>query len=408
MKYDKAFIAQINKKNVLDVIRTKGPINKSQIAKILGLSIPTVMKISDELMMSGVIQSVGKGESSGGKRPELLELISDAFYMIGVDIGRSKTISIIMNLNGDILFRKNMETGQTNPPAELLDRVKRLINQTIEESRISTNKLLGIGVVTPGLIDVEKGIIIFSPDFQWENMNLKEAIGQILHIPIKIENSNRALALGEGWFGAAEQATYYVCINLGYGIGSAIMEKGKFYLGNSGSSGELGHMTLEREGPVCDCGNRGCLEALASGKAIADNARAAIANGIDTQILEYANGAIGKVEAKEVFEAAKDGDRCAEKIVNTAIEYLGIGIANYINLLDPEMIVLAGGMTKNGAYFIDRLERAILKRKMKFAGSNVKFEVSKLGEDAAAIGAAALILKKFIEHGGDTQERRKK
>ena len=408
MKYDLAFIAQLNKKNVLNVIRTRGPISKSQIAKLLDLSLPTVMKISDELSEAGIVKSIGKGESRGGKRPELIELIPDAYYMVGVDIGRSRTISIIMDLNGDVLFRKTMETGQTNPPSELLDRVEELIKFTIDESKLQSNKLLGIGIVTPGLMDIDNGIIIFSPDFQWENVEIKKNFGQFFHLPVILENSNRALALSEGWFGAAEKAKYFVCINLGYGIGSAIMEKEKFYLGNSGSSGELGHMTLEKEGPKCDCGNNGCLEALASGKAIADRAKEAIANGTDTIILKYVDGNINKIEAKEVFEAAKAGDKCAKEIIDKAIEYLGIGIANYINLLDPEMIVLAGGMTKNGSFFLDKLEKAISERKMKFAGGNVKLEISKLGEDAAAMGAATLILKRFIEHGGDTMERRQK
>ncbi|WP_334104424.1 ROK family transcriptional regulator [Muricomes intestini] len=407
MKFDKTFIAQMNKKNVLDIIRTKGPINKSQIAKLAELSIPTVMKISDEFVEAGLIQATGKGESRGGKRPEMLELISNAYYMVGVDMGRSKTISIIMNLNGDILNKKVMKTGSTNPAGKLLDRVICLIDGTIQESGIPAQKILGIGVVTPGLIEKESDKIIFSPDFQWENVDIKTSIEEEFQMPVRIENSNRALALGEGWFGAAEHASYYICINLGHGIGSAIVEKGRFYLGNSGSSGEIGHMTLEKDGAVCDCGNRGCLEALASGNAIAEQAKKEIRNGRKTLIMEYVDDDIEKIEAKNVFDAAKMGDELAVGITDNAVGYIGIGIANYINLLDPEMIVLAGGMMNAGDFFVGKLERAIQERKMKFAGSKVKFEVSKLGADAAAIGAASLILRNFIEHGGSTRERRK-
>lgn len=407
MKVDKALIAQMNKKSVLDIIRTKGPINKSQIAKLAELSIPTIMKISDELTEAGLIQVVGKGESNGGKRPELLEIIPNAYYMVGVDIGRSRTISIVMNLDGNIIGKKMMKTGKTNPPGNLIERTIELIGHTIQESKILIDDILGIGVVTPGLINNEDGKVVFSPDFGWENVDMKTQIEKTFQIPVKIENSNRALALGEGWFGVAEFSNYYICINLGHGIGSAIMEKGKFYRGNSGSSGEIGHMTLEKGGPTCDCGNRGCLEALASGNAIAEQAKEAIRNKKRTSILKYADNDIDKVEAKEVFDAAKAGDVLANEIIDQAIEYMGIGIANYINLLDPDLIVLAGGMVNAGDFLVERLKDTIKNRKMKFAGSNVKFRVTKLGMDSAAIGAAVLILKSFIEHGGNTRKRRK-
>lgn len=409
MKYEKKTIAQLNKKNVLEVVRNRGPINKSRIAQITELSIPTVMKITDEFIHNGLIQNVGKGKSCGGKPPEMLELIPNAYYMAGVDIGRSKTISIIMNLEGEILNRKSMKTGATNPEDQLIDRVVDLIFKTISEIEIPFEKMLGIGIVTPGLISKESGEIIFSPDFHWVNVDLKRRIERRLQMPVQIESSNRALAIGEGWFGAAKQISNYICFNLGHGIGSAIVEDGKPYCGNSGSSGEIGHMTLERDGPLCDCGNRGCLEALASGNAIAEKAKAEVKKGRLLLLLEKENinGDIEKIEAKDVFDAAKAGDETAEKIIDRAAEYIGIGVANYINLLDPEMIVFAGGMINAGKFFQDKLEDSIRKRRMKFAGRKVKFEVSRLGVDAAAIGACTLILSDFIEQGGRKERRRK-
>ena len=402
MKYEKKTIAQLNKKNVLEILRCRSPINKSRIAKLTELSIPTVMKITDEFMDSGLIRIAGKGKSCGGKPPEMLEIIPNAYYMLGVDIGRSKTISVIMNLEGEILNRKSMKTGETNPEGQLIDRVTELIFETISEIEIPVKKILGIGIVTPGLINNESGKIIFSRDFHWVTIDLKKKIQKELQMPVKIESSNRAMAIGEGWFGAAKDISNYICFNLGHGIGSAIIENGKPYCGNSGSSGEIGHMTLERDGPMCECGNRGCLEALASGNAIAESAKREVKAGRLLSILSMENidGDIEKIEARDVFNAAKAGDETAIKIVDKATEYIGIGIANYINLLDPEMIVFAGGMINAGKFFLDKLEYSIRKRRMKFAGRKVKFEVSRLGVDAAAIGACTLILSEFIEQGG--------
>lgn len=404
MKLDKKTLGRMNKRNVIEIIRKNGPINKAEIAKQADLSIPTVMKITEELSRDHLIQCIGKGESNGGKRPELLAMVPNTFYMVGVDIGRSRTIAVVINLSGEVIAERTMKTGATVPEHAFIKKVNLLIYETIEMSEIPEKRILGIGIVTPGLINTERGIVNFSPDFHWENLYILDIIQSEFHMPVYIENSNRALALAEGWFGAAKEASYYICINFGHGIGSAIMEKGSFYRGNSGSSGEIGHMTLEKDGLLCDCGNRGCLEALASGNAIAGQAVKAIRSGIKTTILEFVDNDMERIEAKEVFEAAKTGDELANKIIAQAIEYIGIGVANYINLLDPELIVFTGGMTKAGDFFTDKVKESVKKRKMRFAGNNVKLQVTQLRDNAAAIGGASIILGKFIEQGGNTRE----
>jgi glucokinase-like ROK family protein len=408
MKVDKRLIAKLNKSNVIDLIRKEGPINKAEIARLTGLSIPTVMKISDEFMQNHLVQIVGKGESNGGKRPELMQLISDANYIVGVDIGRSRTTAIVMDLSGKVISKKTMETGETQPVDVLVQRIINLISQTIYECKIAEEKLLGMGIVTPGLIDIETKIIIFSPDFGWENIDIVTPIKNKFNLPVHLENSNRAVAMGEKWFGAAKDSSHFICINWGHGIGSAIIENGEFNRGNSGSSGEFGHITLKKEGPLCECGNRGCLEALASGNAIARDAKAAIAQGGHSKILEIVDYDTRKINAKEVFDAAKLGDELANEIIDQAIEYIGIGLASYINLLDPDLIVLSGGIVNAADIFLDKLKKVSKLHQMKFAGRKVKFRLGGLGEDAAAIGAASIILKDFIEQGGTCEMYREK
>lgn len=403
MKVDKFLLATMNKRSVIDMIRTKGPINKAEIARLTDLSIPTVMKLTDEFMKNNLIKMIGKGESNGGKRPELLEFISDAYYIVGVDIGRSHINVIVMDLGGKIIAKQIRKTGDTLSVADMIDRVIHLIELTMESSHIGKNKIIGMGIGMPGVLDEENGVVLFSPDFHWENVNLVQPIRDYFNMNIRLENSNRAMAMGENWFGAGVNSSYFICVNLGHGIGSAIVEEGEFYRGSCGSSGELGHITLEKDGPKCDCGNNGCLEALASGNAIASRAKACIRDGEPSLILELANNQIEDIDAKSVFDAAKKNDPLAIKIVGDVVEYIGIGLANYINLLDPDMIILAGGLVNAGDILVENVKKVAKERQMKFAGRKVKIQVAQLGADATAVGAASLILKSFMESGGNPE-----
>ena len=399
MKYDKFAMAQMNRSMVFDLIRRKGPISRAEIARTIGLSIPTVMKITEEFSHKQFVQDVGKGESSGGKRPELLELIPDSKYIIGVGVGRSKTNVLMMNLAGEVFIREIMETGGTVVPEVWISRLIRVIENVKREGGLPEKRILGMGIGMPGILDEESGKVLFSPDFKWENVDMLTPIRERFKMDITIENANRALAMGEYYFGAGVDSRNFLVVNLGHGIGSAIMREGEFYRGSSGSSGEIGHIILEKNGPKCNCGNKGCLEAIASGNAIARDAKIAVLEGNASKIMELVNGDINRIEAKTVFEAAHLGDQMAIQITERAMQYIGIGLANYINLLDPDLIILFGGLTNAGNIFLKKIKEVLRERQMKFAGRQVKLVISQMGENGTAVGSASLVLKKFIKYG---------
>lgn len=399
MKYDKFAMAQMNRSMVFDLIRRKGPISRAEIARTIGLSIPTVMKITEEFSHKQFVQDVGKGESSGGKRPELLELVPDSKYIIGVGVGRSKTNVLMMNLAGEVFIREIMETGGTAVPEVWISRLIQVIENVIRESGLSRKQILGMGIGMPGILDEKSRKVLFSPDFKWENVDMLTPIRERFKMDITIENANRALAMGEYYFGAGVDSRNFLVVNLGHGIGSAIMREGEFYRGSSGSSGEIGHIILEKNGPKCNCGNLGCLEAIASGNAIARDAKIAVLEGNATKIMELVNEDINRIEAKTVFEAARLGDRLAIQITERAMQYIGIGLANYINLLDPDLIILFGGLTNAGDIFLKKVKEVLRERQMKFAGRQVKLVISQMGENGTAVGSASLVLKKFIKYG---------
>ena len=400
MKVDKSLINTLNKQNVINIIRDNGPIFKAEISRVTGLSIPTVMKMADEFILKGLVREVGKGESSGGKPPLLIEFVPDAHYIIGVDIGTTNIVSIIMDMSAQIVSKQITPTGVKDPPDVVIDRIIGTIGRTLDETSVKKEKILGIGIGMPGLLDSQSGIVLFSPDFKWENVDLVGPIRKKYGMPVIMDNVTRAMAMGEKWFGLGRGISNFMCINLGYGIGSAIVVDGELYSGSSGSSGEFGHMTLEKNGPLCDCGNYGCLEALASANAITKKAKFFIEKGEGSSILKLAGGDIDGIEAKTVFDAAKSGDMLALEIVHEAAEYIGIALANIINLVDPELIILEGGVARAGEILSGTIQKVVGRRKMKYAGTHTNIAISELGENSAAIGAASFLLKRLIENGG--------
>lgn len=403
MAYDRQLLALKNRRNVIDIIRERSPINKAEIAKLTGLSIPTVMKITDSLERQRLICSIGRGESTGGKPPEMLEFIADALYIIGVDIGRCSVKVIIMDMGAQIYHRKEMSTEGTEDVNGFLLQIVELVNALIAETKIDTRKILGIGVGMPGILKTQEGKVIFSPNFMWQNVELLRIFKERFSCPILMENSNRTMAIGEHWYGASHGMDQVLNVNLGYGIGAAMLEGRHVKRGNSESSGELGHMILKKDGDICSCGHRGCLESISSGYAIARRARQEIVAGRGQKILEEASGQLEKVEAKHVFLAAQVGDLIAQEIIKEAVEYLGIGIANCINLIDPQMVVITGGIMKSSDYFFEDLKREIRKNQMRYCAVDVDIRKGKLGEDATAIGAAVLPLRRFINRGASVQ-----
>ena len=398
MAYNKEVLARTNRRIVLEMIQEHGPINRSVIAREAGLSIPTVMKITEDFVQNGLIRTIGKGESSGGKRPELLEFISDAFYIVGIDIGRRHVKAVLMDMDANVVDRSSRDVQEEHllpPETFVLDLVDQ-INALLRSSGVPAAKIMGIGVGMPGIIDYQTGYVRFSPDFNWTDVQLLQLLQEHLPYRIMVDNANRALALGEFHYGAGKGSDHMFCINLGYGIGGAFIHHGEVSHGACGSSGEFGHMVMQPEGPLCDCGNRGCLEAISSGNAIAKKAAACLQSEKDTVLSRVS----GRIEARDVFEAARAQDPLSSRIVDDAIDTLGTAIASVINLADPDMIVIAGGIANSWDYFNEKLQEAIRPHRLKHAGEKVRIELNRLGAYGPAIGAASMLVQAFIKNGG--------
>ena len=395
----------LKRKNIIDILLTlqrKSPISRAEIARLSNLTPATVSRVVAELHKRGIIREQGPGVSIGGRRPVLIEFNPEAFYLAGIDLGITKVISVIIDLHGNILSKAKLDidinAGKDRIIEQMFTVTRRVFSNTNELIR---NKLAGIGISLSGIIDTKKGLSVFSPSMpNWHNVPIVQLFQNEFHLPVFIENDARAMALAEARYGAGRDYDNLFCINIGHGIGSGIIINKELYRGKTLTAGEFGHMTLVPSGPLCHCGNRGCLDVMAGGHAIAASAIRVVSSGVNTLIKELVEGDIKKITAEVVAHAAKEGDDIALQLLNEVGRYLGIAIASIINLLNPELIVIGGGVSKAGEFFFEEIKNVIKKRAFTTMVKTPEIVTSSLNEDASSIGAAALVLYEIISTKG--------
>lgn len=392
----KSFTRIYNKNKILDLIRKNKSIYRAELSRSTGLSMPTIMSITDELIDEGVIRDAGKGISSGGKPPMLLEIIPNSHLFIGVDISGAMFKCIILDLQGNVVFNRCLNKDRL-PQKELIKAIEGFIDDTIKESKIDPSKISGIGIGIPGLVDTDNGIVINSIDYNLQKIDLLTPLNEYFHTCIYLENSSKLMAIGEKYFGAGENCEDFALVTVGRGIGAALIINGELYRGHYNMSGELGHMVINPSGPICKCGRQGCLETLASGKAISSQAQNLVSLNSGSIMLDLAGGNVKKINADIVFNAAEKGDALAKRIADEAIDYLSIGLANLVSLFDCQRIVLSGYVVKGNKYLLEKVSNSInTTRSYYYGDAPVEVRLSKLGEEAAVIGAAAIPLQSFV------------
>jgi len=283
------------------------------------------------------------------------------------------------------------EAGQT----DVLDRLITLAQRTIERTRkeVRGADIIGVGVGAPGPLDTKRGIVLLTPNLGWVNLPLRQIIHERLGLPAALDNDANCAVLGEWWMGAARGTRNAIGITIGTGIGGGIIVDGKLYHGASDCAGEIGHTTIDTEGRRCKCGNYGCLEAYASGPNIAMRAVEEIKAGAVSRLADYVGGDLRQVTAQTVYQAAHDGDQLALEVVNDTAKFLGVGIANLLNVFNPEVVVVCGGVTLAGDRLFDPLRREVARRAFKPAVSVCRIIPCELSGTAGVYGAAKVYLE---------------
>lgn len=308
-------------------------------------------------------------------------------YVIGVDLGGTKISTALSTLEGEIVKQTVVATEASQGEAAVLGRILNTIDEVIKEGNVDISEVQAVGIGSPGPLDSKKGIIITTPNLPFKNYNLVKPISEKLNIPVYLDNDANVAAIGEYMFGAGKGKKNIVFFTVSTGVGGGAVLDGKAYRGSTSNALEIGHITVAPEGPRCGCGNVGCLEAVASGTAIGKRGREAVETNVETSLRNYDN-----ITSYEVFVEAKKGDPVAKEIVDNAMNYLGIGVANAISIFDPEMVIIGGGVSKVGDIMFDTVKKVVKKRCFKAMSDNCEIVPAGLGGDAGVVGAVALAI----------------
>ena len=310
--------------------------------------------------------------------------------VIGVDLGGTNVRTALLDTEGKILQKRKEATNASEGWEKVVARLARTIEQQRADAVQQGHSVVSVGVGAPGIINVDKGVVVKSPNFpDWNNLPLKMELEQRLGLPVCIENDANAAALGEMWHGAGQGVRSMILLTLGTGVGGGIILDKKIWHGADGMAGELGHMTLLPDGRLCGCGNQGCLEMYASARGIVQS----YCEALERSALTSAQSR-GTITSERVYQAARDGDELANGVMRDMGRMLGIGIANLINIFNPDMIVIGGGVKDAWQLFIGATHQEVMRRAFQVPAERTEIVPSMLGDDAGVVGAAAVALER--------------
>ena len=320
-------------------------------------------------------------------------------FVLGIDIGGTNLVVGSVAEDGSRIVAVASEATHAEAGAkDVLERLVNLADRAIATTRkdVPGAEILGVGVGAPGPLDTKRGIVLLTPNLGWVNLPLRQIIHDRLGLPAALDNDANCAVLGEWWVGAARGARHAIGITIGTGIGGGLILDGKLYHGASDVAGEIGHTTIDTEGRRCKCGNYGCLEAYASGPNIALRAVEEIEAGAVSRLPTLVGGDLSKITAQTVYQAAQDGDELALEVVNDTARFLGVGIGNLLNVFNPEVVVVCGGVTAAGDHLFVPLRRETARRAFKPAVAACRIVPGELAGTAGVYGAAKAFLDQTL------------
>lgn len=373
-------IRAINRSLILNTIKTHGLIDRALIARKTGLSPATVTAITQELIDSELVVEREPGDSRGGRRPILLAIQPTGGYVIGVKVMDDHLVGALVDLEATVINRAIIPLTESEPQA-LVSAVSDLTHQLVNSGGISAAKLIGIGVGLPGVIDAQRGILRQTPFFDWKDLPIREMLSKELGQSVYIDNDVNTLTLAEKLFGSGQGMQQFLVITLGRGIGLGVVINNQLFRGAGGGAGELGHTVISVDGPPCECGKRGCLEAYIGEKGLL---RASLAASLPVTSID------------DLLELAHRADPTAIRILQQAGAQLGIAIANLVAVINPDSVIISGEGVRYGDVFFNAMRATLKENSPASMYLDLTLRIDPLGDDAWARGAASLALDQLF------------
>jgi glucokinase-like ROK family protein len=378
---------------VMRALRRQGRISRTEISNITGWSKAKASQEIRSLVDKGYLVEFGEGVSQGGRKPQLVGINNQLGYIAGVDIGATSLDIALADVTGLILQRCSEPTDVHLSPETVLGRCSELLLELIQAQGVTAAQILGIGVGVPGPVDFARGVLVAPPLMpEWENFLIRDFFKRTFPSAfVVVDNDVNIMALGEQRAGEGAGVDHFIFIKIGTGIGAGIISNGRIHRGSDGSAGDIGHICVDKEGPLCACGNKGCLEAMAAGPAITSKALEAARSG-SSPALSQIRESKGILRPEDVNAACREGDQAALDIIRDSGQMIGDVLASLVNFFNPSHIFIGGGIANFGNHLLVAIRRAVLHRSLPLATTHLSIKFSRMGWNAGVVGAISLAL----------------
>jgi len=375
---------QLNRDLVLKLIFDHETISRAEVARLTKLTRATVSEIVTGLMEEGLVEEIGYGESIGGKAPILLSLVADSRYLIGLNLAKDKFVGAVVNLRGQIKEMLEFPVNERDG-VQALQLVYQMLDQLTAKG---WKPLVGIGIGTPGLVNTREGVVVNAVNLDWQDLPLAQLLEARYRLPVSILNDSQATAIGEFVYGQDHPAdSNLIVITVKHGIGAGILIHGRLFQGDGGGAGEIGHVVVQEDGALCRCGNRGCLETIASAHAVVRRARALAGEYPQSPLAQNPAAGLAEIEA-----AWRAGDALAQRVMSDAAQYLGGAIAALVGVLNIQKIVLTGDLACFGAPWLEQVRAAAARVSLRRLAQQTSLDFGLLDIQACVLGASAFML----------------
>ncbi|MDR1901868.1 MAG: ROK family protein [Treponema sp.] len=386
-KGDQSYLRSRNTARILESLRQNEGFSRIDLAELTNLDKKTVLNIVNDLLAKGLIRVTSRQADGAGRPKEILGLNGSYGRYAGIDLGGTHLSGVIIDFAGECIASSDIEVHNGMEPDTLMKLCVYLMGNLLKESGLKEYDLSGIGISFPGFVTSSQGSVSSENFPKWQNIPIQKMLQDRYNIPICVDDSSRLMALAELWFGKGRNRRDFIVADLGFGIGCGIVIDRKIFRGSAGKSGEVGHTTVDVNGPLCTCGSHGCIESFAAGWALSRDAQIIIREHPDSLLRETGGNSPEGVNFRQVILAANLGDPYCAALLNNAGKYIGIGLSNTISFFNPSRLIIGGRLVQNNEILLKAITGTINSNCMKQILEDVEITVSELGDGASAWGA---------------------